>query len=526
MKQSTIATGCASALVFLIWAAGAPMAAHAQGDDDAPGTSEAPGTATPATAGTPGTSPAGTAASPDIDSTDLAEVLQVAIQQRPTLQQAAIDVDIAKASMYEALGLDDWIFDATGTWSSSRQVNLNLETDVFFLGGNLSRRLPTGGTVLLHADTSLQTGTLNNAPFDIYQHNISARLDQPLLRDRGRRITYAQRRRAKLVRDAAVLFHRVTAIATVREVVNAYWELAYAWRDLEIRTSSLALSRERLKNTQAGIDAGAVAPVEALAVEQSIISIEQDIIAAYQTISQRSVELRRLAGLELGRYAIDMQVAAPLTIPARAFDTDALLARAFESSPTLARLAVLEDSAKLEVELAENGLLPELALVVSIGPQGNAETPGKALSNLATFDDLIFTASLTYRRSLQQRRATGTADRTRAQLRKQRFSTVDVKAQITSELVLAIKRAEAARKRFELGARAIELAEKNVEAEKARFELGNATNFDVLQRQDELQRVRLGQARALIDFLNAAAAVDALTGDILDTYGITLTAET
>lgn len=493
MKQSTFVTGSAralagGALAFLVWVSAAPTAAHAQ----------------------------------RADSIDLAGVLQVAIQQRQTLQQAAIDVEVARASMYEALGLDDWIFDATGSWSSSRQVNFGLEVDTFFLGSNLSRRLPTGGTLVLHADTSLQTGTRDALTFDIYQHNVSARLEQPLWRGRGKRITYAQRRRTKLQRDSAVLAHRVAAIATVREVVNAYWELAYAWRDLEIRKSSLALSRERLKNTQAGIDAGAVAPVEALAVEQNIVSLEQDIIAAYQTISQRSVNLRRLAGLEIGRHAIDMQVAAPLTIPARTFEMDALLARAFESSPTLAQLAVQEDSAKLEVELAENGLLPELALVLSVGPQGNADSPGKALTNLAKFDDVIFSANLTFRRSVQQRQAKGTAERVRAQLRRQRFSTADVKAQITSELVLAVKRAEAARKRFELGARAIELAEKNVEAEKARFELGGATNFDVLQRQDALQRVRLGQARALIDFLNAAAQVDALTGDILDTYGITL----
>jgi len=73
-----------------------------------------------------------------------------------------------------------------------------------------------------------------------------------------------------------------------------------------------------------------------------------------------------------------------------------------------------------------------------------------------------------------------------------------------------------------LSERVIQLAEKNVEAETRRFGLGRATNFDVLQRQDELQQAQLRRARAQVDYLNATAALDALTGVILKRYGITL----
>ena len=537
MKQSTnhmhprnrpsTGLGPAATLLLVIGLA-VPTAVHAQGDPaPVPPTKAAPAANTAAPAAPPAPTPTPPSIDPapadtSVDAMSLTQILEVAVQQKPSLEQATIDVEIAEAAMLQALGLDDWILDATGSWVSTRQETLNLESNTFALEGNLSRRLSTGGTLRLHADSSYSRGTLNAQDFGIYQHTVSAQLSQPLWRGRGKQITYAERDRARNTRDAAALDRRVQAIAAVREVVSAYWELAYAWRDLEIRKSGLALTQERLRNTQAGIDAGAIAPIEALAVQQSILASEGQILDAEQSISRRSLNLRQLAGLEIGLHDLDMRVSAPASLPEHSFDVDALLVRAMAGSPTLARLQVLERGAKLEVELAENGLLPELDLVVSFGPTGSDGNPGRALINMVSFDDLEMSANLTYRRSLQRRATKGSYAQARARLRKQVIGTKDVEAQITVQLVLAAKRAQTAQKRFELGARAIDLAKQNVEAEKSRFELGGATNFDVLQRQDELQQAQLQQARSLIDFLDALAQLDAITGDILSVYGIAL----
>lgn len=456
------------------------------------------------------------------DSLTLARVLEVAIRQKPSLEQAAIDVAIAEAAMLEVVGLDDWRFDATIGWSSARLQAFGLDQDAFSLEGNLSRRLSTGGTVSLHAETGYTRATTEGVTRETYAHTISASMAQPLLRGRGKRIAHAARRRSAMAREAAVLAHRMEAIVTVRQVISAYWELAYAWRDLEIRKNSLALARERLRNTQAAIDAGAVAPTEALAVEQGIVAREEAIISAEQALARLSLDLRRSAGLEISPTDIDLVVSAPATIAEREFDIRALVERALDASPTLARLRVLEKDAQIDVELAENGLLPELDLLVSVGPTGSADDPSTAAQRMIEFDDLTVSANLTYRQSIGKRQAKGASARAHARLHSQRVGTEDVKAQVIAALVLEVKRARAAKQRFDLGERAIELSRKNVQAEKDRFELGRATNFDVMQRQDELEQAQLRQARALIDFLDAVAAIDALTGDILDRYGITL----
>ena len=73
-----------------------------------------------------------------------------------------------------------------------------------------------------------------------------------------------------------------------------------------------------------------------------------------------------------------------------------------------------------------------------------------------------------------------------------------------------------------LSQRAIDLANENIKIETDRFNLGKSTNFDVLNRLEELRQAELRKAQALIDWHKGEVVVQALTGDLLPLYGITL----
>ena len=73
-----------------------------------------------------------------------------------------------------------------------------------------------------------------------------------------------------------------------------------------------------------------------------------------------------------------------------------------------------------------------------------------------------------------------------------------------------------------LSQRAIELANENIRIETDRFNLGRSTNFDVLNRLEELRQAELRRAQALIDWHKAEIVVQALTGDLLPAYGVTV----
>jgi outer membrane protein len=476
--------------------------------------------------------------------TTLPELLQLAVRQAPSLQRAEIDIEVALAQVEAARGLDDWTVGA----------DLRVESDFddshsATLSGDISRLLPDGTVVGLNASTGwsrnripgeLETfeidGTLMGNDFtgtatpvygpgrtgNGYTDSVQATLFTPLMEGRGRDIVRASERRARIARDAATLSQRQAAIAIVRDVVSAYWELAFAQRDLEIRVSSLQLAQERLRRTQAAIKGGGIAATEALAVEQVIAGREEEILGAELTVLDRSVEVRKLVNMEIGPNELSLSTPTELGAPDLKFDINALIEDAYRTSPELALLAQQEKNATIEVEVTENGVLPSLDLSLAIGPVGADDSVGGAAKNMVTFDDVSGVATLTFEHSLGNHAAKGAARQARAERLKIKIDEIDARSQIAQSLAQAVVLAESAARRIQIAGKAIALAEQNIIAEQSRFGLGKSTNFDVLQRQDELKQAQLRQARAIVDWHKAAAVISAISGDLLEKYGITL----
>jgi outer membrane protein len=538
MKLATIVlpAALACALAAPAWAqpARAPgqpasQPARAPGQP-APAPARAPGQPAPSPSPAPSQSQAQPGAAPapvapaDVQQMRLSEVLAVTARQEPSLLRATIDVRIAEAAVLETAGIDDWVLQVSGGWRTQRVfAGVNALQNSFDLAADLSRSLSTGGILTLHADTGVANNPFGGDDSDFnYSHTVTAALTQPLWSGFGKKYARSAQARAAIARSAAELDLQQTAVTAVRQVIAAYWELAYAWRDLEIRRASLALGQEQLRNTQARIAAGAVAPTEALAVEQSIASREEAILLAHDSITERSLALRDLAGLEIGPGEVALWADAPLDISPQQLDINALLAQALAESPSLQALKVRRRDLELAVDLAEDETDPELDLSLLVGPSGSGTSAGEALEGLVKLREPTVNARLTLRHEFGQRTARGRLDAARARLEQFAIDIGLAETAIKRELILTVQQAETAQQRIVLTERVIELAKRNIEAERARFELGRATNFDVLQRQDELEQAQLRRARAVYDYLQALTAIDAITGNLLTRYGIEL----
>ncbi|MCA9675035.1 MAG: TolC family protein [Myxococcales bacterium] len=463
----------------------------------------------------------------------LPQLLQLAVRQSPSLELAKIDIEIAEAEIEQSTAIDDWSVGADANASYSTGVNNAgpSQTTRVGLSGDISRMLPSGGTVALHGETGwtrISTDTkIGDMPVTLlqsqYTDTLSAVWSQPLLRGRGREIVRSRIAQAEIGRDAASLARAQAALTAVRDVVNGYWDLVLSLRQLEIRRSSLDLARERLRITNAGIKGGGVAKTEALAVEQIIAQREEDVLTAELGVVQSSLDLRRLVGMEIGPGQLGLSTSTELGLPAVEWNLDAMIAQAYASSPELAQLEASGKQAEIEVEVSENGLLPQLDLSLAIGPVGQDENgPGKALVNMVTFDDIAISGGLSYSQSLGKHAASGAARAARASRLKIKINEADARAQIAQALAQAALLARSAERRVELAATAIQLAGENIKAEQSRFQLGKSTNFDVLQRQDELKQAELRQAAAIIDWHKAQTTAAAITGTLLGDYGVSL----
>ncbi len=458
----------------------------------------------------------------------LTKTIALAIKQSPDLANAKIDIEIAEAGVTESTGAQNWVVTAGLNYQRRRDsavagnVTGTNRLDRYSYRGGLSKLLPTGGVLDITT-----TGERQDAVFALvgsesvqYQSQVTIGVTQPLLAGRGKQVAYAAETLASLEKKAAALTSRVSAREALRVVIQAYWDLSLAIREWEIGKSALALAKEQLRVTRAGVKLGRIAATEATAVQQIIATREEEAIVARLRVSRRSLALRRLIGLPIGEGAVDLKTKATLNVKARPLKIDALLQNALATSPELARLATRSKGSTIELEVNENGTLPRLDLTVRGGPLGTGSNPDTSFENLSRFRGYTFVAGLSLEHAIGQSGSAGGAARAQATLRRVKVTEQDVKNQISVAVVESALAAKAGEERMNLAKRAIKLAEENIVAEQKRFELGRATNFDVLSRQDELRQAQLRLARGAVDTLNARARLDSLTDEIFDRYGV------
>jgi outer membrane protein TolC len=455
----------------------------------------------------------------------LPELLSITVQTSPALAQAKIDRTIAEIAVTRAQTWKDWQLGADLDVASRGAAGLDGQQTSIGLAGDLGRRFSTGGTLGLHADVSWARTPGISSGADathVYTENITATFVQPLMRGRGEKLVLAAEKAARFQSDAAALAERAAAIAAVRGVVLAYFDLTEAESNLAIQRSSLDLARERLRVTAAGIKAGGVAESETISVEQAIATREEGVMLAELAVIDRSLALRRQVGMEIGPGEVTLASNIDLAVPARSWDSATLIQQGLAFSPELARLASLDAGAQLEVEVTENGVLPQLDAALTFGPTGVGAGLGTATKNLVKFDDFTAIGSLSYRTTLGERAAHADVRSARARRETIRVSADDIRRQIVQAMSSALASVQAAERRFGIAARAVKLAEKNLAVEQARLGLGRSRNVDVLIRQDELRAAQLRASQAVIDWHRSATLIAALTGELLPTYGITV----
>lgn len=458
--------------------------------------------------------------------TTLPELLQHAARNAPSLASAKLDIAIAEARIQQTQGRDDWVIDATFTIDSAQQYVAGISLDrntIATLDARVTKPLPTGGTIGLRGFNRFERGPdpfMPTMTIDNWSDAVTLNLTQPLLRGAGTFLYNANERKATLSRDAAVLARRLEAINTVQTVIAAYWDLVFAERQVAITRASLDLAKERLRITQIGTDGGKVPRSEIPAVQQIIATREEDVLNGELAVLDRSIILRRAVGMPIGKGELGLRLGADLVVQDATWDLGQLTDRAYASSPELAQFARQDAIAKIDVEVSEKGLLPQLDAALSIGPEGQDDKFGQAWRNTAEFKSIRVGGSLTFQHSIGQENAKGLAREFRETRRKIAVTATDVRAQIAQTMARSVAQAELARRRVALSQRAIDLATENIKIETDRFNLGKATNFDVLNRQEELRQAELRKVQAMIDWHKAEAAVQALTGDILPVYGV------
>ena len=467
----------------------------------------------------------------------LREAVSAAIGRNPTLGVSAADRIAAEGRARSAAGIDDFVIDAALNWVESRKTldpsdPLQVPAlDQIDASLSVTRYLPSGGRVALRLShefaattfSTLEDGKeISRSLSRIHLPALRLTVAHPLLRGLGVRVARAGLRRARVQGNVASLQRQAALLDILRQVVIGYWELLYAQEELAIRQTAAQAARDQLAVVRANIDTGKLPASASAEVEVTIALRDEEAQLAEQTLADRSLELRRLAFLDIGpdqillRATVDLEALPEL--PSMAEIAETLRQR----NPELAAARTQQETSIVDLDVARNGLLPQLDLTVSGGPSGFSPDAATAYSQLGRFNSYSVDAALVFQYPIRQRLARGAYQAAGGALRSAQLRVSEVQAQLLARLGRMLAAAVTARQRIDILAPATAAANLDLEAQRARFAVGRATNFDVLRRQQGLALAQLHQVRARVDYLDALAAIEALTGDILDRFGVTL----
>jgi outer membrane protein TolC len=488
--------------------------------------------------GAAGTPRAAAAETPAPRGLGLREVLVAAVIGNADLQREGVAIAISDANVLGAEGQFDFILTGDGTFTrrttppiSGTDVVSGL-TESLTADLALGRALETGGQISLAAqgiwtrtNSRIQcgVGTLNSTvDCTYYNANLALTFTHPLLRGFGAEVALANLRKQRIQRDSELLNRQARAAIVVRDVVTAYWELGYASDDLAIRHAAVSLAEEQRKATQIQVDVGRLGVADLAAVDRAIADRQQEVALSEQTLVGKALDLERLLGHPIqGDFSPAEALQRPSASPT-AIDQAAEIAHALESSPQLRALRTGLQLSAIDVRTAQAMLRPQLDFTGSIATSGRKDQLGDSWAQAARFEAFNWSAGLTFQLPVQNRAARGAEQVAQANGALAHINVVDLELGIRDGVVRLAAAARSAARRGEWARASIGYARKNLDAEHARFDVGRSTNNDVVLRLQELKNAEIQAARAVADLANAETALEALTGDILDHYGVVL----
>lgn len=470
-------------------------------------------------------------AEPNPRAVGLRQVVHAALANNPNLAGAKTDVASATAGVNAEEGRYPYTLEADGSYSTTDSPRLGQNDAVtsnttrsLVVGSTLSRTFPYGTTAQLrvqgeHYDTQasgLSTGT-TGFPGAGYIATARASITQPLLRGAGREVGEQQLRVARVSRTAAQATQQRVESELIRDVANAYWELWYSNRALQIDRSSLDLARTQEQQARQRLDQGAISQADLASYQTSTAQLEETVVSAELNRRQSSLSLSQLVG-GVGPDPENLAAASSPPEPGTSPGPTAVEAAIRKGSVELAEIEQSIRLAETQAQTAGDEMRPRLDLSGYVESNGvSAEFPHswQRAGSLSWWSAQV---GLTFELPLEDQRKVAEREKARLAVLKAKTNLRAARDRIASTAALAVSNARAARSRLTTARRTLDISKKQLEYQQQRFDLGQAIPIEVQQAQENVRQAQLRVARAQVDAVEAGIALDNLMGRLIEQY--------
>ena len=476
----------------------------------------------------------------------LTDAIGTAMQQNLGVQIQGFESRISEQNLRGQYGIFDFYTDANIRHNFARNPTTNpFQTSggrSTTFGAGVTQTLPTGGQYRVAANTSRSTvagaETFVNPQ---YGNNLDLEFSQPLLRDFGIDIT---RRGITIARNNLGITEeqfRTALMDTASSVEQAYLDLIYARRAVDVVKESLFLARDQARITQIRIDVGASAPLDILQPRVTISTTEEQLIRAVASVRNAEDRLRALLNMPVTEWDRPIVPADTVEYTPMTIDFAQAVELAFTNRPEIRQQNLLTENARVQALYTRNQTLPLVDFAVNYGltalagrrailDENNEVIGSTSTPYFDTFEQIAglnfptWNVGFNFAYPLMNITARANARAAELDVEQSQSSQLLTRQNIAVEVRTAARAIDEFAQSIAATRAAREAAESNVEAERKRYENGMTTNFQVLEVQQQLSDARVGELQATIGYNKAVAAFHRAVGDILSVHNVRLDA--
>lgn len=465
-------------------------------------------------------------------SLSIREAVSIALARNFDITIAGFDPDIAESNVTrERSAFDPQAFVDTSV-SKSKLDSANSafnatggirETDSLGIAAGIRQKIITGAEYsLILRNIRESTNSPQNRFDPSYQTSLTFTIEQPLLKNFGIDINRARIKVAMATKEQTLHAYRSRVIQTVDAVQQAYWNLVFSIENLQFRRQSLDLAKDLLRRNKIQVEVGTLAPIEITEAEATVASREEALLVAEREVKDREDTLKMLLNVAEEPSAWDISILPSDKPEFQVVQVDEmqLTLGALRKHAALENARIEIDKRKIDMEVAEQNLLPEVNLNASASNNSLAETEGRAFEEQFKNENYTFSGGVSFRIPIGNRGAN--ADYRQAQLRhaKTVASYHQTQQAIMEEVRRNARRVRVNVKRIEATRVARRLAEERLDAQEKKFKVGLSTSRNILEDQERLANALTEETRALIDYHKSLASLDRATHSTLERFQI------
>ncbi len=445
----------------------------------------------------------------------LKEAVETALKQNLDIRLTGDDVEIASGNVELAEGkFDEKIRLSAGFESIDNPPftvgNVGRENKAVVETG-LFKKFSTGTEIQLGWKNSSYDANSANMPINpVYDSELSLKISQPLLRGFGAEIQTGQIVAAQKGFEAAKFWVDSVSADLAANVKGRYWDLVYAWQDIEVKKISLELARKLLDETVQKIAAGRLAEVEIYQPQAEVARREEKLINAERAIGYAEDQLKLLMNCD--DWLINLKPVDEPDIETVQPDPELILQNALSNRPDLLAAEKNIEAARIQEMLARDSLKPSLNLVGGIDYGGTGDSYGEAVEAITDDASTNWNVGLLLSVPLRNRAAQGSYRQALANHSKSRTAAAILRLEIKKSVRTIVRDIHLAQKAMEATRKTSIASHKRLEAEQTKFAAGRATTLDVLTAQEAYSLALSQENSARVNYAKLLAELDRIQG--------------